>query len=183
MKRRLFLLSLFALTVQATSVSAARTLTPEARTLLRKARTIQGDMTVQAVVKVLGQPYKQLPQERYRWIGKDYTLEGEFRVFPSGFKQSAPSGIGFTRLPEQPSAEYLALSRQVANFDRPSSYDDVVKAIGVPTKKDPATLVEYFWQAKEAVAMITFENNKVYLMANYDQPKDYYGRDHIPANR
>jgi hypothetical protein len=184
MLRRFFLLgcSLVVMSsVLPSRIDAAPVLSKEAATLIKKVKRIKNKMAMPAVLKIMGQPQKQLRHERYLWEGQDYQLMMDFRVFQSG---SRLHNLAFTKLPDAPEQydpslkELLRKSEALVNRDIP--YADVVKSLGAPTQTINIKLVEYFWKAKEAVVIIVLANGKVESKDYHDQPKDYYNRDWIP---
>jgi hypothetical protein len=184
MLRRFFLVgcSLVVMSsVLQSSIDAAPVLSKEAITLIKKVKRIKNNMAMPAVLKIMGQPQKQLMHERYLWEGKDYELVVDFRVFKSG---SRLYNLAFTKLPDAPEQydpslkELLRKSESLVNREIP--YADVVKSLGTPNQKINSKFMEYFWQAKEAVVIIVLANGKVESKDYHDQPKDYYNRAWIP---
>jgi hypothetical protein len=90
MFRRLFAIGLIATlsygVFQDLTVWAAPSLSREAIALKKKTDKLRVNMSIAQVLKIMGQPLKKMPIDRYIWAGSNYTLNLWFR--PRGKKSN-----------------------------------------------------------------------------------------------
>jgi hypothetical protein len=162
------------------TVWAAPSLSREAKLLKQKTDRLRGDMSIDRVLKIMGRPVKKMPIDRYIWDGSNYTLTLWFRpldrdlIFLETENYAARGNID---------REIEEMAKKVGNLEKGIPYEEVVKQLGFPGKKDKTTpTIKYFWRAKESVAFVVFQGAKIHTYAYYDTPKDYFNRDLIPVD-
>ncbi|AFY34794.1 hypothetical protein [Calothrix sp. PCC 7507] len=184
MLRRLFILG-FGTTVLISSISsslvAAPSLSKEATTaFLKKAKRVRGNMKIEEALKIMGKPLKQVPRERYIWAGKNYKIFLDFRVFKTGVKFQE---IYQSQIPDKFDKPLAELWNKMQSLKPGTPYPEVVKILGSSGAKDKSVnLVEYFWSAKEAVAIVLSINGIVKVANYYDKPQDYANQEYIPRD-
>jgi hypothetical protein len=184
MFRRLFAIGLITTLSYGVSrdltVWASPTLSPEANALKKKTNKLRGNMPIAQVVKIMGQPLKKMPIDRYIWAGSNYTLKLWLR--PRGKELNFLETESYSTLGKGDRA-LEEIGQKVGNFEEGTPYEKIVKQLGSSGKKDDKmTIIKYFWRTKESVAIVVFQNGKIFTYNYFDTPKDYFNRDRLPAD-